>query len=146
VLRLADLPNVAITSGQQEGYVLTRDRPPQRRADVSARPQLLDLFAPVEGSLPGLGDRSPVRNSALSRCLFRDGCNHLMASTGTPDAIYDLILVLQQALEDCKRFRCFANDGRDESDAELADFFQELGDSDEEIAERAKSLLIERLR
>ncbi len=69
-----------------------------------------------------------------------------MASTGTPDAIYDLILVLQQALEDCKRFGCFANDARDESDAELADFFQELGDSDEEIAERAKSLLVERLR
>jgi hypothetical protein len=76
-----------------------------------------------------------------------DGADHGGRSTltGTEDAQYDLILVLQQALEDAKRYACFAEDARGAGDVELAEFFDELGGSDREIAERAKALLLRRL-
>ena len=67
-------------------------------------------------------------------------------TTGTKDPLYDLILVTQQALEDCFRYRHFAEDARDAGDDELADLFEELGDKDEELAERCKALLGKRLR
>jgi hypothetical protein len=66
-------------------------------------------------------------------------------TTGTEDSVYDLVLVTQQALEDCLRYRKFAGDARREGDEELAGFFDELGDSDEEIAGRAKAMLKARL-
>lgn len=47
---VASLPNVTITRGNTERYVLTGDRPPPSEADVVARPELLGLFAAVEGS------------------------------------------------------------------------------------------------
>ena len=47
---IAELPDVAITCGNTERYVLTGDRPPPTRADVDARPELLDLVLAVEGS------------------------------------------------------------------------------------------------
>jgi predicted phosphodiesterase len=47
---VANLPNVTITRGNTERYVLTGDRPPPSEADVVARPELLGLFAAVEGS------------------------------------------------------------------------------------------------
>ncbi len=62
--------------------------------------------------------------------------------TGTDDSHYDLILVLQQALEDCVRYQCFAEDSRESGDDELADWFTELAESDREIAEKAKSMLV----
>ena len=65
--------------------------------------------------------------------------------TGTSDSNYNLILVLQQALEDCTRYQHFSDDSRGAGDDELADFFDELAQSDEEIAERAKRMLAERL-
>lgn len=65
--------------------------------------------------------------------------------TGTDDATYDLVLVLQQALEDCVRYQRFAEDARAADDDELADFFDELVSSDHDIAERAKALLATRL-
>ncbi|CAN5657512.1 hypothetical protein BH10ACT1_BH10ACT1_27070 [soil metagenome] len=69
---------------------------------------------------------------------------HAEVETGTDDPLYDLILVLQQALEDATRYECFARDSRD-ADPELADFFEELAGSDREIADRAKALLLVRL-
>ncbi|CAN5843334.1 hypothetical protein BH24ACT3_BH24ACT3_15630 [soil metagenome] len=65
--------------------------------------------------------------------------------TGTEDPNYDLILVLQQALEDCVRYQHFADDSRAGGDTELADFFDELAGADREIAERAKAMLRSRL-
>ncbi len=65
-------------------------------------------------------------------------------STGVDDRTYDLVLVLQQALEDCHRYQCFAGDARAEGDEEVAAFFDELADSDRSIAQRAKALLIAR--
>lgn len=67
------------------------------------------------------------------------------APTGTPDSLYDLILVLQQALEDCVRYQHFAADARNDGDEEIPAFFEELGGSDRDIAERAKRLLAARL-
>lgn len=64
--------------------------------------------------------------------------------TGTRDAEYDLVLVLQQALEDCHRYQCFAGDARDAGDDEAAGFFDELASSDREIAERTKAMLLAR--
>lgn len=66
-------------------------------------------------------------------------------STGVDDAHYDLILVLQQALEDCYRYQHFAADAEGRADGELADFFTELAESDRDIAERARRMLLARL-
>jgi hypothetical protein len=66
-------------------------------------------------------------------------------ATGIADPHYDLILVLQQALEDCHRHQCFAGDARSAGDEELASFFDELASSDRDIAQRAKHLLFARL-
>ena len=65
-------------------------------------------------------------------------------ATGERDPVYDLVLVLQQALEDCHRYQCFAGDADDADDPEVAAFFRELADSDREIAQRAKALLLAR--
>jgi hypothetical protein len=68
-----------------------------------------------------------------------------MAEPPLDDALYDLILCLQRALEDCVRFDAFAADARAAGDEELASFFDELSSSDREIAERAKDMLRGRL-
>lgn len=47
---VADLPDVRVTSGNTERYVLTGDRPPPSREDVLADSGLLDLLIAVEGS------------------------------------------------------------------------------------------------
>ena len=67
------------------------------------------------------------------------------ARTDTPDHVYDLVLVLQQALEDCVRYAAFARDAEGAGDDELAGWFRGLSDSDRDIAARAKQLLRERL-
>ena len=41
---------VQVTSGNTERYVVTGDRPPPHAEDVIANPELIDLFAAVEGS------------------------------------------------------------------------------------------------
>jgi hypothetical protein len=70
---------------------------------------------------------------------------HGIPDTGIDDPDYDLVLVLQQALEDCWRYQWFAKDARARGDDEVADFFDELGESDRDIAQRAKKLLLARL-
>jgi hypothetical protein len=71
--------------------------------------------------------------------------HQLEAPTGFDDPDYDLILVLQQALEDCYRYQHFAADARERGDDELVDFFTELADSDRDIAARAKRMLVARV-
>ena len=66
-------------------------------------------------------------------------------STGVDDPDYDLVLVWQQALEDCFRYQHFAADAEERGDEELVEFFTELADSDRDIAQRAKRLLFARL-
>jgi hypothetical protein len=65
--------------------------------------------------------------------------------TGIGDATYDLVLLLQQALEDCARYQHFARDARAEDDEELAAFFDELALNDHGVAARARRLLVARL-
>jgi predicted phosphodiesterase len=48
--RVANLPNVRVTRGNTERYVVTGDRPPPHANEVLAHPELLDLFATVESS------------------------------------------------------------------------------------------------
>lgn len=64
--------------------------------------------------------------------------------TGVEDVAYDLVLVLQQALEDAFRYQRFAADARAAGDAEVVAFFEELAASDREIAQRTKALLAAR--
>jgi predicted phosphodiesterase len=47
---LVELPNVTLTAGNTERYVLTGDRPPPTPADVAAQPHLHDLAIAVDGS------------------------------------------------------------------------------------------------
>ena len=65
--------------------------------------------------------------------------------TGTSDPDYNVILVLQQALEDSYRFQCFAEDARTAGDDELVELFEELADQDRELAGRVKTILAKRL-
>jgi hypothetical protein len=65
--------------------------------------------------------------------------------TGVSDSTYDLVLLLQQALEDCKRYQHFAQDARSDGDDELADFFEELALNDHGVAARARHMLARRL-
>jgi hypothetical protein len=65
--------------------------------------------------------------------------------TGLPNAVYDLVLVLQQAAADAVRYGAFAADARDAADDELADWFDELAASDRRVVERAGALLLPRL-
>jgi hypothetical protein len=65
--------------------------------------------------------------------------------TGVSDATYDLVVLLQQALEDCERYQHFAQDARAGGDQELATFFDELALNDHAVAARARHLLVTRL-
>jgi predicted phosphodiesterase len=48
--RLRALPNVGFVRGNTDRYVVTGERPPPRAEDVRSRPELLDVFAEVQGS------------------------------------------------------------------------------------------------
>lgn len=65
--------------------------------------------------------------------------------TGTSDPDYNVVLVLQQALEDCYRYQCFAEDARAAGDDELVELFEELAEQDRELSERVKKILARRL-
>lgn len=65
--------------------------------------------------------------------------------TGVSDPDYNVVLLLQQALEDCYRYQCFAEDARAAGDDELVSLFEELADSDRKIAARVKAILAKRL-
>ena len=47
---LADLPELRVTRGNTERYVLTEDRPPPRPADVMADPDLFPLYGMIQRS------------------------------------------------------------------------------------------------
>ena len=65
--------------------------------------------------------------------------------TGVRDSTYDLVVLLQQALEDCERYQHFARDARADDDEELAAFFDELALNDHGVAARARHMLAARL-
>ena len=47
---LTSVPNLHVTRGNTDRYVFTGDRPPPYAQDVAAKPELLALFAAIEGS------------------------------------------------------------------------------------------------
>ena len=71
--------------------------------------------------------------------------SHATVETGVRDSTYDLVVLLQQALEDCERYQHFARDARGDDDEELACFFDELALNDHGVAARARHLLAARL-
>ena len=65
--------------------------------------------------------------------------------TGTADEHYNLISVLYHALESAETFEIYVEDAEEAGDDELADFFREVQQQARQQAERAKSLLGQRL-
>ncbi len=65
--------------------------------------------------------------------------------TGLPDHVYDLVLLLQQAASDVVRYTAFASDAEEAGDDEMKQWLEELADSDREIVDRAKKMLVARL-
>jgi len=66
-------------------------------------------------------------------------------ATGLPNHVYDLVLLLQQAASDVVRYTAFAVDARSAGDEEMASWLEELADSDRDIVERARDMLVSRL-
>jgi hypothetical protein len=66
-------------------------------------------------------------------------------TTGLPNHVYDLVLLLQQAASDVVRYTAFADDALAAGDDEMAAWMRELADSDREIVQRASTMLQSRL-
>jgi hypothetical protein len=60
--------------------------------------------------------------------------------TGTRDTTFNLVSVLYHALQGAETINMYVNDAN-QDDEELSDFFEEVKDDYERIAERAKELL-----
>jgi rubrerythrin len=65
-------------------------------------------------------------------------------STGTRDATYNLISVLYHALQGAETYGQYASDAG--SDQDLANFFREVQQQEQQRADRAKQLLAQRLQ
>lgn len=61
--------------------------------------------------------------------------------TGTRDVTYDLISVIYHALQGAQTYQIYAND----ADGDIASFFRDVQQQNEQIANRAKSLLAKQL-
>ncbi len=68
----------------------------------------------------------------------------MASGTGTQDATYNLISVLYHALQGAETYAQYASDAG--SDQDLASFFQEVQQQEQQRADRAKQLLAQRLQ
>lgn len=71
-----------------------------------------------------------------------------MATTQAPgmqDVTYDLISVIYHALQGAQTYQKYEGDAKESGDQELASFFSEAQQMNWQIADRAKSLLGNRL-
>jgi len=66
-------------------------------------------------------------------------------NTGASDKTYNLVSVLYHALEAASTHQQYVNDAEQSGDNELADFFREIQQHHQQMAERAKGLLKQRL-
>ncbi|HZR41921.1 MAG TPA: hypothetical protein VFB12_17500 [Ktedonobacteraceae bacterium] len=66
-------------------------------------------------------------------------------STSTSNKHYDLVSVLYHALEGAQTYGTYAQDAEREGDQELAQFFRQVQQSQNQCAEQAKQLLSRRL-
>ncbi len=67
----------------------------------------------------------------------------MSAQTGTDDKMYNLVSVLYHALEGASTYQQYAGDAS--GDSELADFFREAQQQQQQLAERAKEVLKQQL-
>lgn len=67
------------------------------------------------------------------------------ANTGTSNEQYNLVSVLYHCLEGSATYEKYIQDAQQAGDNDLANFFQEVKDTNSQLAERAKQLLGQRL-
>ncbi len=68
----------------------------------------------------------------------------MASGTGTKDATYNLVSVLYHALQGAETCAQYASDAG--SDQDLASFFREVQQQEQQRADRAKQLLAQRLQ
>ncbi len=68
-----------------------------------------------------------------------------MAETGAKDKHYNLTSVLYHALQGGENYDQYISDAKAEGDDELAQFFTDVQEEERKRAERAKSLLADRI-
>jgi rubrerythrin len=66
-------------------------------------------------------------------------------NTGASDKTFNLVSVLYHALEAASTHQQYVSDAEQNGDTELADFFREIQQHHQQMAERAKGLLKQRL-
>lgn len=66
-------------------------------------------------------------------------------SGGTRDVTYNLVSVIYHALQGADTYHIYVRDAEIEGDQELLEFFREAEQQSEQLAERAKGLLAQRL-
>lgn len=67
------------------------------------------------------------------------------ANTGTSNEQYNLVSVLYHSLEAAATYEQYIQDANQAGDNDLANFFQEVKDTNSTLAERAKELLGQRM-
>lgn len=65
--------------------------------------------------------------------------------TGVRDETYDLVSLLYHSLQEGKTLTTYIDDTRQAGDAELVSFLEEVQEQDRERAQKAKSLLADRI-
>ena len=68
----------------------------------------------------------------------------MASGTGTKDATYNLVSVLYHALQGAETYAQYATDAG--SDQDLASFFREVQQQEQQRADRAKQLLAQRFQ
>jgi len=66
-------------------------------------------------------------------------------TTGTRDVTYDLISVIYHALQGAETYQMYEQDAKQAGDQEAASFFHEIHQENRQRADRAKSMLGQRL-
>ena len=68
-----------------------------------------------------------------------------MSQTGTSDKTYNLISILYHAREGASTYQQYVSGAEGDGDSELADFFREVQQHHQQLGERAKEMLKQRL-
>ncbi len=66
-------------------------------------------------------------------------------NAGTRDTTYDLVSIVYHALQGAETYHTYVRDAETEGDSELASFFQEAQQQNQQLAARAKELLAARI-
>lgn len=66
-------------------------------------------------------------------------------NTGTRDVTYNLVSILYHALQGAETYDQYIRDAEQGGDQDLARFFREVKDQNEQRADRAKQLLAQRV-